>query len=197
MGLQCGQFPIQHWKTLKGGYPLWSWCNLRKSQQLEDLVGFKQANTLFKMGASRCLFLKRAKKTTKPGETSSGLMFCFEKEKRVHSSVSTWLSVVKCRTLVPGERNMKSQSRTGFRTPQPAVRMLHCFLKGSSWAFRSAQLFSSGSSGAGYPLVLLWRGWNTAVNCQQFANYGGQLGPLGKVHSIEDPTILRVHLSRF
>lgn len=27
--------------------------------------------------------------------------------------------------------------------------------------------------------------------------YGGHLGPLGKIHSVEDPTILRVHLSRF
>lgn len=136
MGLQCGQFPIQHWKTLKGGYPLWSWCNLRKSQQLEDLVGFKQANTLFKMGASRCLFLKRAKKTTKAGETSSGLMFCFEKEKRVHSSVSTWLSVVKCRTLVPGERNMKSQSRTGFRTAPASSQNATLFCQGKFMSFQ-------------------------------------------------------------
>ena len=70
------------------------------------MVGFKKVNTLLKMGASRCLFLKKAKKTTKAGETSSWVMFCFEKEKRFHSAVSTRYSMLKCRT---GSRREKQE----------------------------------------------------------------------------------------
>lgn len=49
-----------------------------------------------------------------------------------------------------------------------------------------AQVFSSGSLEAGHSLVLFCRGVNTAVNCQQYGNYGGHIGPLEKVHFIAD-----------